>query len=123
MVKLVQHETESDGLRRYLHRHRGDVRVSSALARTEVVRAVAAGGPPAIAHARRVLGRIHQVDVSGALLDDAAVLAVGAVLRSLDAVHLATARTLGADLRAVVTYDARMSTAAIALGMTVEGPV
>jgi predicted nucleic acid-binding protein len=53
LVKLIQREVESSALRRYLRRHRDDRRVTSALARVEVVRAVAGGGPNAIAHARR----------------------------------------------------------------------
>lgn len=122
LVKLVQKERESTALRRYLRGHHADLRVTSALARTEVVRAIGRRGPAAVAHARRVLGRVHQVDVSRAVLDEAAVLGPGVVLRSLDAVHLATAGVLGADLRAVVTYDNRMSAAATALGMTVDAP-
>jgi len=122
LVKLVQKEAESEALRRYLRRHRSDVRVTSALARVEVVRAVAGGGSAAIAHARRVLSRVYQVDVSRDLLDDAAMLSPGAALRSLDAIHLATARIIEADLRALVTYDLRMSAAGIDLGITVEAP-
>lgn len=122
LVKLVQRETESTALRRYLRGYQGDLRVTSALARTEVVRAVWGGGPAAVAHARRVLSRVHQVDVSRAVLDDAAVLAPGTILRSLDALHIATASVLGADLRALITYDGRMATAAAGLGMTVRVP-
>jgi predicted nucleic acid-binding protein len=44
------------------------------------------------------------------------------VLRSLDAIHLASARLLGSDLRAVVTYDERMAAIASGLGITVEKP-
>jgi hypothetical protein len=55
------------------------------------------------------------------LLEDAATLDRG-VLRSLDAIHLASARTLGDELQAVVTYDARMATAAERLGLQVDTP-
>ncbi|HVB26620.1 MAG TPA: type II toxin-antitoxin system VapC family toxin [Mycobacteriales bacterium] len=122
LVKLVQLEAESGALRRYLRRHSDDVRVTSTLARVELIRAVAAGGPRARAHARRVLARLHQVDLSRELLDDAAGLAPGVALRSLDAVHLAAAAVLGTDLRAVVTYDHRMAAAANSLGILVESP-
>lgn len=108
---------------RFLRRHRGDERVTSALARVEVVRAVSGGGPAAVAQARRQLDRVHQVSLDPELLDDAAILAPGKVLRSLDAIHLASALALGSDLRAVVTYDQRMRAAAVALGVVVEGPV
>jgi predicted nucleic acid-binding protein len=43
-------------------------------------------------------------------------------MRALDAIHLAAALGLGTDLGAVVTYDARMSSAAQALGLPVIGP-
>mgnify|MGYP002084621353 FL=1 len=45
-----------------------------------------------------------------------------AVLRSLDALHLASALGLGDDLEGVVTYDVRMAEAAKALGLTVVAP-
>jgi uncharacterized protein len=122
LVKLVQRERESAMLRRFLRRHDDDGRVTSALARVEVVRAVAPGGPSAIAHGRRVLARIEQVNIDSTLLDAAAVLAPGSLLRSLDAIHLAAALTIGADLRAVVTYDERMQVAAADLGLVTEAP-
>lgn len=121
-MKLVQEEAESEALRRYLRHHRSDERVTSALARVEVVRAVQPGGAPAVARARRQLARLHQVNLDRALLDAAAVLAPGTLPRSLDAIHLASAQLVGADLRAVVTYDQRMATAATALGIPVDAP-
>lgn len=122
LVKLVQREDESEALRRFLRRHRQDGRLTSALARVEVVRAVAAGGPAAIAHARRQLARVDQVGLDRELLDDAATLAPGSGLRSLDALHLASARSIGADLAAVITYDLRMDEAARDLGLATSAP-
>ncbi len=122
LVKLVQRETESAALRRFLRRHRTDGRVTSALARVEVVRAVAAGGPSAISHARRQLARVDEIQLDRDLLDDAATLSPATVLRSLDAIHLTAARSIGADLRTVVTYDQRMWAAAVTLGLAVDAP-
>lgn len=122
IVKLVQKEAESEALRRFLRRHRRDERVTSALARVEVVRAVYSGGAPAVAKARRQLARVHQVKLDTALLDTAAVLSRGTVLRSLDAIHLASAQLISSDLRSVVTYDQRMAAAATAMGYPVEAP-
>ena len=122
LVKLVQREPESAALRRFLQRYRDDRRVTSALARVEVVRAVSGGGPDAVAHARRQLSRVDQIALDRDLLDAAAALAPGAVLRSLDAIHLACARALGADLRTLVTYDQRMRAAATAIGVAVDAP-
>src|SRR5271165_5338521 len=57
IVKLAIREPESDALRRYLRRRRP--LLSSALARTEVLRALLPGGEPAVAAGRRVLERVH----------------------------------------------------------------
>jgi predicted nucleic acid-binding protein len=43
-------------------------------------------------------------------------------LRSLDAIHLATARLLGPDLDALVTYDIRLASAATDAGIAVLAP-
>lgn len=123
LVKLVKREAESDALTRFLAQHRSSERVTSALSRVEVVRAVACGGPAAIAHARRQLARTEQIVLTVTLLDDAATLLHDSILRSLDAVHLAAARSIGSDLRAVVTYDRRMEDAAAAVGLPTEVPV
>ncbi|MGH9010312.1 MAG: type II toxin-antitoxin system VapC family toxin [Acidimicrobiia bacterium] len=122
LVKLVQVEAESAALRRYLRRHGGDERATSALSRVEVVRAVLGGGVPAVAKARRQLGRLYVVPLDRALLDDAATLGVGQVLRSLEAIHLAAAKRLGPDLRSVITYDHRLHQAADAVGLPVVAP-
>jgi predicted nucleic acid-binding protein len=119
---LVKREAESSALRTSLRRRGTDGRVTSALARVEVVRALSGGGPAAVAHARRQLARVDHVNLDRLLLDDAATLVPGMALRSLDAIHLASARSIGADLRAFVTYDRRMADAAGAIGMVVEAP-
>ena len=53
---------------------------------------------------------------------DAAALLDPVSIRSLDAIHLATARSLGADVGVVVTYDDRMADAARGLGLEVASP-
>jgi predicted nucleic acid-binding protein len=96
--------------------------LTSALARVEVVRAVQSGGAAAVAKARRQLARVHQVTLDHDLLDKAAAIAPGTALRSLDAIHIASAQLVAGDLRAVVTYDHRMAAAATGLGCAVEAP-
>ncbi len=119
IVKLVVREPESAALRRYL-RHRRPL-VSSALARTEVLRALLPVGEEAIGRGRRVLRRFDLVRVNDRILDAAGLLAP-MEMRSLDAIHLATARRLGDEVRAVVTYDARMAEAARRLDYKVVSP-
>ncbi|MGH2668091.1 MAG: type II toxin-antitoxin system VapC family toxin [bacterium] len=119
IVKLVIREPESAALRRYLQRRRPIV--SSALARTEVARALLPLGPAAVERGRDVLSRVELARVSDRVLTDAGGL-MPAELRSLDSIHLATAQQLGADLARIVTYDERMAAAAAALGWTVAAP-
>jgi predicted nucleic acid-binding protein len=119
IVKLVIAEPQSAALRRYLGRRRP--LVSSALARTEVVRAVLGEGERGLARARLVLARLDLVRVNDRVLEAAGEL-LPAELRSLDAIHLATARQLGSDLGHLVTYDDRMLTAARLLGLATSAP-
>lgn len=120
LVKLVVLEPESNSLAAHLRQRRS--RMSCALARVEVVRAVRAHGRPAINRAQALLARISLLRLDDALLDEAATLDRGATLRSLDAIHLAAARALGDGLAEVVTYDHRMAEAARQLGLQVVAP-
>jgi predicted nucleic acid-binding protein len=119
IVKLAVRETESVPLRQYLRRRRP--LVSSSLARAEVLRALLPAGGDAVAAGRKALTRVDLIRVSNTVLDDAAVL-VPAYIRSLDAIHLATAAMLGQDLGLIVTYDDRMTQAALQLGHRVVAP-
>ncbi len=119
IVKLVVREQESSTLRTFLRR-RGPY-VSSSLARTEVLRAMLPLGAPAWKRAQDVLMRIELIRIGPKILSDAGMLQPDD-LRSLDAIHLATALLLERSLRTVVTYDARMARAARALGLPVVAP-
>ena len=121
LVKLVAPEPETPALLSLLE-PRPEV-VSSALARVEVLRAAAraGGGKRARERARAVLERVVLVAVDDPILEAAAAL--GPVdLRSLDAIHLATALTLRREAEAIVSYDARLNAAAEALGLPVLTP-
>jgi uncharacterized protein len=119
IVKLVVGEPESAVLRRYLRRR--PRRVSCALARVEVVRAVRPQGSAAVGRAQQLLARLSLLRLDDALLDAVSQLG-GSGLRSLDAIHLAAAQALGGELESVVTYDARMTVAAGELGLHVAHP-
>lgn len=122
LVKLVQPEPESESLRQFTASHRRDQLVTSALSRVEVVRTARTGGTDAIARACRLLADFDMMAMEIVLLDRAADLNPGMRLRSLDAIHLVTALMVGPDLRALVTYDTRMTEAAHMLGIPVEAP-
>jgi uncharacterized protein len=119
IVKLVEAAPESAALRQYLRRRRPYV--SSALARTEVARALLPRGPEAVRRGQDVFVRIDLVRVNDRVLTLAGELPP-ASLRFLDAIHLATARLLGGSLMRIVTYDERMRAAARAMGFTVTTP-
>ena len=120
VVKLLMQEPETTALRRRLQTW--PERASAALLRVELLRTVKrAGLPRLLADARRQLASIHLIRLDDDLLQRAAELEPPS-MRSLDAIHLAAALGLGHDLGAVVTYDARMNSAAQALGLPVIGP-
>ena len=119
IVKLAVREAESLALRRYLRRR--EPFVSSALARTEVLRALLPAGDEAVARGRIVLQRLNLVRVNDRILNAAGALRPPE-LRSLDAIHLATAHQLGEELHALVTYDDRMATAARQLRFRIAQP-
>jgi predicted nucleic acid-binding protein len=119
LVKLAVREPESLALRRYVVGRRP--LVSSALVRTEVARALLPLGAAALRHGDAVLARIDLVRVSDRILSAAGVL-LPHDIRSLDAIHLATARELGGDLGRLITYDERMAAAGRSLGLTVVQP-
>ena len=119
IVKLVVQEPESAALRRYLKRRRP--LISSALARTEVARALMPLGPEAIERGNEVLSRLELARVNDRILTAAGKLRP-ADLRSLDAIHLATAEELGADLSRLITYDDRIAAAARRMGFAVSAP-
>lgn len=119
IVKLAVEEPESGALRRYLRRKRP--LVSSALARTEVLRALLLEGDEGAARGRAVLASLDLLRVNDRVLNAAGTI-LPDDLRSLDAIHLATAQGLGSDLSRVVTYDKRMSEAARRVGLQTASP-
>ena len=119
-VKLVLEEPESRALSTWAADHADDV-VSSDLLRTELLRATRRGAPEHMSRARAVLDSITIVGLPPDTFEHAAEL-VPALLRSLDALHLAAALELGDELDGIVTYDERLSAAATLHGVTVIAP-
>jgi predicted nucleic acid-binding protein len=120
LVKLVITERESAALRMFLA---GDpVLISSRIGAVEL-RRVAAKQDEQLAEPQvgAILANMLIVEI-----DDGVAEAAGAVqptsLRTLDAIHLASALTLAPELDALVTYDARLADAARAAGLTVVAP-
>ena len=119
-VKLLMTEAESPALREWLGER--PVRVSAALLRVELIRAVRrAGLPRLVPEARRLLAGVYLVRLDNELLDRAAELDP-TELRSLDSIHLAAAAGFGDDLAAIVSYDDRLLAAAASLGLPTATP-
>jgi predicted nucleic acid-binding protein len=119
-VKLVIEERETRSLVRTLERW--PIRASSTLLRTETVRALRrAGHDTRVGAARRLFAGVRLVRVDEPLLDRAGELPPWEI-RTLDAIHLASALALGDDLAVFITYDTRVEDAARASGILVDSP-
>ncbi len=121
LVKLVVYEQESTALRQHLSMQVDSFVCSSALATVEVIRAVRPQGADAVDAAHVLLEATQIVELGFDILTSAAGLAPN-TLRTLDAIHIATALALGTELDAVITYDKRMADAAKAAGLMVLSP-
>ena len=120
LVKLVAAEAESPALLDWMRAGIGEP-VSSDLARAELYRAVRRVAPPLLVRAREVLDGLTLLELTSSIFDAAGRLEP-AGLRTLDAIHLASALDLGDDLESVVTYDDRLADAAARNGVAVTTP-
>lgn len=119
LVKTVIEEPESAALLDWLATTSDPVACD--LVRVETVRAVRASDPAAVPRSREAIATLTLIRLDDDLYEAAAKLDPP-MLRSLDALHLAAALSLGPDLAGVVTYDSRMTAGARALGLTVVAP-
>lgn len=121
-MKLAAREPESGALFNWLTTIT-DARVSSALSLVEVPRALRRAGPlpHVLERADGVLRALEMIDIDSEILEMAAAIEPRG-LRSLDAIHLATAVVLDPRETVLVTYDARLADAARAAGFAVEAP-
>jgi predicted nucleic acid-binding protein len=120
-IKLLVEETHSKAFAAF-YDARADVEwVSSALLRIEVIRAVVRAKPMLLPDARDLLLAFSYIAIDDEIVE-AAMNEPDRSLRSLDAIHLATARLLGPELDAIVTYDDRLATAASDAGLVTASP-
>ena len=120
LIKLIFDEPETSGLAEFLAAW--PARASSSLAKVEVLRtAQIVADHTVTSHARDTLARVHLIRPDEALL--AAAAGVGPrTLRAPDAIHLATALSLGSELGGMVVYDRRLAAAAREAGVHVFAP-
>jgi uncharacterized protein len=124
IVKLVRRETGTDALVAWLADHPGDGLVSSALIEVEVPRALHRHAPEALAAVPAVLARMARLEIDTTIRATAAAYAHES-LRTLDAIHLASAQIVrgsAGSLEAFVAYDRRLLRAAASLGFPIASP-
>lgn len=119
--KLLAAEEHADAFLAFYREHRNDDWISSDLLRIEVTRAVARHWRALIPDAQRLLDAFEYVQIDEDVVRTAMV-EPDPLLRSLDAIHLATARLLGPELTALHTYDDRLAKATEAAGIPVRTP-
>ncbi len=121
LLKLVRQEAETAALQAWLDRQPEQATITSELGRVEVLRAGQRIGGRAVAEARAVIGDLDLVPLDRAVQDVASEFG-DPMLRTLDALHLASALLIGEELTALVAYDNRLIDAARGAGLVVVVP-
>lgn len=121
LVKLALAEPESQALASWLAEHAEYSMVSSALHRTEVLRAIWRAEPAALPRGQRIIRRVERVVLSYDVLDNAATVPPQK-LGTAGAIHLASALAIKRDLVAFVAYDQALLDAAREAGLPVASP-
>lgn len=124
-MKLVRSEVYSNDLSAWLGQRRHAVKLSSVVIEVELIRVTRRSAPEQLQRAADVLRGIGTVTLSPAVIGRASAY-TDANLRSLDAIHMATAehvRTVSTEtLDAFVAYDDRLLTAARSVGLPTAAP-
>lgn len=118
-LRLIRDEEGSTALRGYIG-ERGDL-VSSTLLVVEARRGVLRRDPRRLPEVDAALDRVDVLEMSDAVIESASRLP-DPLLRSLDAIHLATALLIREDVDALLTYDDRLAEAARTHGIPTSAP-
>lgn len=121
LMKLARREDETTALDEWLSARADEPVVTSELGRVEVLRAARRVGDKVLAEARLVVGDLDLVPLNRAVQDAACDLG-HPLLRSLDALHLASAMLLAETLTTFISYDHRLVDAAHAIGIVTAAP-
>ena len=121
LVKLVLPEAESAALLSFLGD--GAEPISNEIAAVEVVRAARRASPDTEVHSRAaaVVAALHLLRLDSEILERAAGIEPES-LRTLDAIHLASALSLAPDVEAMVVYDTDLAAAATKVGLRTLAP-
>ena len=119
-LKLVMEEDHSAAFRAWAEADDQDL-FSSELMRVEALRTAHRHSAAALSATRQCLDAVTLVVVNRAAYDLAAELSPS-ILRTLDALHLASAMGFSDELEGIVTYDDRLASAAAAHGVATLSP-
>lgn len=121
VIKLLIDEPQTSAMSAFYDEHEDWEWTGSALLRIEVARTINRIQPTLLPEARELLDFFSFMPINEDVVERA-MLEPDRGLRSLDAIHLATARKLAGDLAALVSYDERLLTAATDAGLPVASP-
>jgi len=121
VIKLLAEETHSKAFAAFYDNNADTEWVSSSLLRIELTRAVMRALPALLPDARDLLTAFSYIAIDDDVVE-AAMSEPDRGLRSLDAIHLATARLLAPELDALVSYDNRLIKAAAEAGLATVSP-
>lgn len=118
VLKLIFDEAETKALIRKLNGQP----VSSSLTRIEVIRVVQRNSPKNLGLARTELGKISFIPIGEAVIRIAESFEDARTLRSLDAIHIASALLVQSSIQGLITYDVNMAIVAKEFGLSVISP-
>jgi predicted nucleic acid-binding protein len=121
VIKLLVEESHSQAFAAFYDEHAEAEWVSSALLRIELTRAVTRARPALLPDARDLLLAFSYLAIDDEIVDGA-MNEPDRGLRSLEAIHLATARVLADDLAGIISYDDRLLKASADAGLTALSP-
>jgi uncharacterized protein len=134
LMKLIREDSGSAALGDFIDARPRTRWFSSALARAELARTIRRVNhdhqgrvidgtrlSAELGYADSLWERLDLIAVSTRILNDAAAIEQP-FLRTLDAIHLAAAASMGTGLSAFVTYDKRLAAAAREAGLPVRSP-
>ena len=121
LLKLLFEESESAALASWIGERADTPMVSSELAKVEVVRATRRLDAAVVPAARALVSQLDLVPLGSGLIEEATD-AGEPLLRTLDAIHLASALSIRNELTAFVAYDNRLLTAAHDAGIEPTSP-
>jgi predicted nucleic acid-binding protein len=121
LMKLVVTEDETAPLEAWLDEHPEIRWTTSDLTRVELLRGVMRRQPVALLQAQQLITRMTRIPVSDAILQYASTCQPP-LLRSLDAIHLASAMEFRKEIEWMVVYDKRLLEVAKLNGVSVVSP-